>query len=101
MSRNLEFRDILTVHEKAIYDLDTTVSESVTVKKDFLCKSYSPNITGIMLRKFGFWRYSNNHLKANDGLALKCAEYNKKLELKEISKDERREATLAGGSRQG
>jgi len=100
LSRNLEFRDLMTTHERAVINLHSASGDNqggnVSVKKDFLCRSFQRGLTGIMLTKFGFWRYSSNHLKANEGLALKCLEFKKEIELQRIESAERQEATLAG-----
>lgn len=93
LSRNLQFRDILTVHEKAIYSLDE-VSNQVEVDKTFLCKSYKPGTIGYGLRQFGFWRYHNNIKLSDQGLSLKCLEFENRIKLENTKKEQ---ATLITG----
>merc|ERR1711988_170771 len=70
LSRNIDFRGILVTHELTKYDL-----KKQKVAKSFLCKSGYSGITGYSLRQFGFWRWDNNELLANEGLKYQCTKF--------------------------
>lgn len=82
LSRNLDFRDVLSVHERVDYFF--LPDNKVCTEKQFICDSFNPTTVGKLgLRNFGFWRWNTNEIKANNGICYAADQFKHNENLKE------------------